>query len=47
MDINLLRTAVTIAALAAFAGIVLWAYWPSRRARLDAEALAILREADE
>ena len=47
MDINLLRAAVTLAALAAFVCIVLWAYWPSRRERLDAEARAILKEADE
>ena len=31
MDINLLRTLVTLAALAAFLGIVWWAYAPSRR----------------
>ena len=47
MDINLIRTAVTLAALAAFVGIVLWAYWPGRRERLDDEARAILKEADE
>ena len=47
MDINVVRTAVTIALLAAFVAIVLWAYWPSRRERLDAEARRILKEADE
>jgi cbb3-type cytochrome oxidase subunit 3 len=47
MDINLLRIAVTVAALAAFLAIVAWAYLPSRRERLDAEARRILREADE
>jgi cbb3-type cytochrome oxidase subunit 3 len=47
MDINLLRIAVTVAALATFLAIVLWAYWPSRRERLDAEARRILKEADE
>jgi cbb3-type cytochrome oxidase subunit 3 len=31
MDINLIRTAVTIAAMAAFLAIVWWAYSPSRR----------------
>jgi cbb3-type cytochrome oxidase subunit 3 len=31
MDINLLRTLVTLAALAAFLGIVWWAYAPSRK----------------
>ena len=47
MDINLLRIAVTVAALAAFVAIVVWAYLPSRRERLDAEARRILKEADE
>ena len=31
MDINLLRTLVTLAAMAAFLGIVWWAYAPSRK----------------
>jgi cbb3-type cytochrome oxidase subunit 3 len=31
MDINLIRIAVTLAAMAFFAGIVWWAYAPSRR----------------
>ena len=31
MDINLIRTLVTLAAMAAFLGIVWWAYAPSRR----------------
>lgn len=47
MDINLLRAAVTIAALAAFVAIVLWAYLPSRREWHDEEARRILKEADE
>ncbi len=47
MELNVIRIAVTLAALAAFVGIVLWAYLPSRRERLDAEARRILHEADE
>ena len=35
MDLNLLRTLVMIAALAAFLGIVWWAYGPSRRGRFE------------
>jgi cbb3-type cytochrome oxidase subunit 3 len=47
MDINLVRAAVTLAAMAAFVAILWWAYAPSRRERLDAEARRILEEADE
>ena len=39
MDINLLRSLATVAALAAFIGIVWWAYTPSRKARFDRDAL--------
>jgi cytochrome c oxidase cbb3-type subunit 4 len=31
MDINDLRSAVTLASLLIFAGIMAWAWWPSRR----------------
>jgi cbb3-type cytochrome oxidase subunit 3 len=43
MDLNLLRSLVTVAAMAAFFGIVWWAYAPSRkglwesRGRIDVE----------
>ena len=39
MDINLLRSLITIAAVAAFAGIVWWAYAPSRKSRFEGDAL--------
>ena len=39
MDINLLRSLVTLAAVAAFAGIVWWAYAPRRRRRFERDAL--------
>lgn len=39
MDINLIRILVTVAALAAFLGIVWWAYAPSRKSRFERDAL--------
>jgi cytochrome c oxidase cbb3-type subunit 4 len=39
MDINLVRSLVTVAALAAFLGIVWWAYAPSRKERFERDAL--------
>ena len=38
MDINLLRSLVTVAAFAAFLGVVWWAYAPSRKARFERDA---------
>ncbi len=38
MDINLLRSLVTILSLVAFLGIVVWAYGPGRRERFDEAA---------
>ena len=40
MDINFLRSAVTVAAFAVFVGILVWAYLPARRQAFD-EAAAI------
>ena len=45
MDINLIRAIVTVAAMAAFLAIVVWAYLPRRKASLDAEARRILDDA--
>ena len=39
MDINLIRTLVTLAALAAFLGIVWWAYAPSRKRHWEAQGI--------
>ena len=39
MDINLLRTLVMVAALAAFLGIVWWAYGSARKERFERDAL--------
>jgi cytochrome c oxidase cbb3-type subunit 4 len=38
MDINLVRSLVTLAAFAAFLGIVWWAYAPARRERFERDA---------
>ncbi len=44
MDINTLRIIVTLASFAAFLGIVLWAYLPSRRRGLERQAMSILED---
>jgi cbb3-type cytochrome oxidase subunit 3 len=46
MDINLIRALVTVVAMVSFLAIVLWAYLPHRKGKLDAEARRILEEAD-
>jgi len=46
MDLNLLRALVTVTALGAFLAIVVWAYVPRRKGKLDAEARRILEETD-
>ena len=38
MDLNLLRSLVTVAAMAAFFAIVWWAYAPSRKALWESRA---------
>ena len=44
MDINTMRIIVTLASFAAFLGIVLWAYLPSRRQVLERQAMSILED---
>jgi cytochrome c oxidase cbb3-type subunit 4 len=44
MDINLIRSLLTVAALAAFLGIVWWAYSPARKERLEQAGRSILEE---
>jgi cbb3-type cytochrome oxidase subunit 3 len=44
MDINTLRIAVTLIALAGFLGIVLWAYWPARRQEMEQRGRSILED---
>jgi len=47
MDLNLIRSIVTVAALAAFLGIVWWAYAPARRQRMEEAGRSVLEEQDE
>ena len=47
MDINLLRSLALIAAVAAFAGIVWWAYAPARRGRFERDARVPFDEDDD
>ena len=44
MDINLIRSLVTLAAFVAFIGIVWWAYAPARKSRLEDAGRSILEE---
>jgi cbb3-type cytochrome oxidase subunit 3 len=46
MDVNTIRIVVTLIALCAYVAIVVWAYTPLRKERLDAQARSILDEAD-
>ena len=47
MDINLIRSLVTVAALVAFVGIVWWAYSPARRQRLEDAGRSVLEEQEQ
>jgi cbb3-type cytochrome oxidase subunit 3 len=44
MDINTIRIAVTLVTVAAFLGIVAWAYWPARRRALEEQGRSILED---
>jgi len=46
VDINLLRSLVTVAALVAFLGIVWWAYGPARKERFERDGRLPLEEED-
>lgn len=46
MDINLLRSLITVAAFAAFLGIVWWAYGPARKERFERDGRLPLEEED-
>ena len=39
IDLDFVRALMTVAALAAFGGIVWWAYAPSRKERFERDAL--------
>ena len=47
MDINLIRSLLTVAAFVAFIGIVWWAYSPSRKKRLEDVGRSVLEEKDQ
>ncbi len=47
LDLDLLRNATTVAAFLTFLGIVWWAYTPSRKAKLQEQALIALEPDDE
>jgi len=47
MDINLIRSIVTVAALVAFLGIVWWAYSPARRQRMEQAGRSVLEEQEQ
>ena len=38
MDLNDVRSLVTLASLALFLGLMVWAWWPARRGAYDAAA---------
>jgi cytochrome c oxidase cbb3-type subunit 4 len=44
VDINVLRTVVTICAFVLFVGILVWAYLPARRAQFEDAASLPFRE---
>jgi cytochrome c oxidase cbb3-type subunit IV len=46
MDIEMLRSVMTVAAFAAFLGIVWWAYGPSRKTRFEEDARLVFDEDD-
>jgi cytochrome c oxidase cbb3-type subunit 4 len=46
MDINTVRTLVTVLAFVTFLGIVWWAYGPSRKQRFEADARMVFDEED-
>jgi cytochrome c oxidase cbb3-type subunit IV len=47
MDINLIRSIVTVAAFVAFLGIVWWAYAPAHRERMEQAGRSVLEEQDQ
>jgi len=44
MDINVVREVIMVLTVLAFAGIVWWAYGPSRRTRFDRAAASVLED---
>ena len=46
MDVNLLRTLVTVASFAAFLGIVAFALWPANHRRFQEAAMVPLEDGE-
>ncbi|MEO8202511.1 MAG: CcoQ/FixQ family Cbb3-type cytochrome c oxidase assembly chaperone [Betaproteobacteria bacterium] len=46
MDLNTLRTLVTLAAFGTFLGIVWWAYSPARKGRFESDAKLVFDESE-
>lgn len=46
MDVNVLREVIMVLGLAAFAGVVWWAYAPSRRGRFERDAASVFDDDD-
>jgi cytochrome c oxidase cbb3-type subunit 4 len=44
MDINAIRSAVTVLAFAAFVGLLVWAYLPARKQAFDEAAAMPLKD---
>ena len=40
MDVNILRSVVTVAGLVLFAALVIWVWWPARRDAFEVAARA-------
>ena len=47
MDLNTLRTLVTLLAFGVFLGIIWWAYAPARRERFERDAHLVFDDADD
>jgi cytochrome c oxidase cbb3-type subunit IV len=47
MDINDVRSVITVVSFAVFIGIVVWAYGSKRKARFEEEARSVLDDSDE
>lgn len=47
MDINTLRTVLTVAAFAAYLGVVWWAFGPSRKARFEQDAQLVFNDDED
>ena len=47
MDMEVVRSALTVLSLTAYVGIVIWAYVPSRRVRFDRDALIPFSQHDD